>query len=1191
MKTLIIHFRQLLWLAIFSGFALGEATAFAQAKDNIRIVALLGERTVEILPHGSTTWVLTQTNQTLNSFDRVRTGKSSAVVIRWSDQSVLRFDALTELEVLPPEAVQDDHGLNFVRGLLYFFHRGSPGRIRVITSGALAGIKGTEFVMSVLPVLGVEQTRLSVIDGQVSFENAAGNLELTNQQQAVAEPGRKPMPAPGFIANNILQWCFYYPGVLDLNDLPLATFGNNIFAESLVDYRAGDLLGALAKHPGVKPTSSAAEIIYHATVLLNGGQISAAEAELSKINFTQSSENTQRLANALRTLIAAVKHETFALAASPQLATEFLAASYYAQSQAGPKSLEHALQFARQTVEKSPEFGFGWKRVAELEFSFGRTEQAMTALDHALRISPRNAEALSLKGFLLAAQNKTPESIAQFDRALALDAALGNAWLGRGLCQIRRGDLQSGRENLLIAAAMEPQRATLRSYLGKAFGDASDPAHALHELNLAKQLDPGDPTAWLYSALLHEQNNRVNAAVRDLEKSQALNNNRGVYRSSLLLDQDRAVRSANLARTYAEAGLEDFALREAGESVAKSYANFGSHVFLQNAYQQNVSSGPFGRRFETPTFSEHLISVLLGPVDGSIISPNVSQQEYTRLFERDGAHISSATEYLSRGAWTLNNVQYGTFGATSYAVEADYLSDPSQAANAQLEFHSFSASIKQKLTPKDAVFLQIYESSWQGGDTSQHYDPANTSTAYHFKEEQLPNILLGYHHEWSADSHTLILASRFNDVASYFDPAGAAVIFRELPLVVFPPAVAVTDLTRSFDRTYTANTFELQQIQKAGAHTLVAGAKVQANDEKIANQDSALENNLSGGSFAGLFTDTPYSFPVQNVDVENFRASFYLSDFWQVNDHWLLFGGLDADYLRLARNTIAPPLSAANDLTHPVSPKAGLLWTPNKNVDFSLAYAQSVGGQDLDQSIRLEPANFAGLPLTFRTAFPDSLVSGPSGEHTGVWQAASRFHLGKDTYGVLGWQHLDTSLNREIGAYVRASLTAEPLPGSTRENLDFHEDSLQLSLQHLFGERLNAGVHYVVSHADLKQTYAIPSSIIFLDPSRRSSSYEGILHTLAFDAQANLPNGIFAGTTATWRLQNDLTDAALGGALPDERFWQVDLFAGYRSPHRHYELRVGLLNIADTNYRLDPINAYPELPRKQTLALSLRFNF
>ena len=107
---------------------------------------------------------------------------------------------------------------------------------------------------------------------------------------------------------------------------------------------------------------------------------------------------------------------------------------------------------------------------------------------------------------------------------------------------------------MLVAAALEPQRALLRSYLGKSFAEAGEPQRASHELALAKRLDPADPTAWLYAALVDEQYNRVNDGVRDLEKSLELNYNRRLYRSEFLLDQDRAVRSASLAAIYRDAG-------------------------------------------------------------------------------------------------------------------------------------------------------------------------------------------------------------------------------------------------------------------------------------------------------------------------------------------------------------------------------------------------------------------------------------------------------------------------------------------------------------------------------------------------------------------------------------------------------------------------------------------------------------
>jgi tetratricopeptide (TPR) repeat protein len=87
------------------------------------------------------------------------------------------------------------------------------------------------------------------------------------------------------------------------------------------------------------------------------------------------------------------------------------------------------------------------------------------------------------------------------------------------------------------AAALRRQAEALRAdgVATYVIGLAGDDARANNEFELARLLDPKDPTAWLYSALLLEQQNRLNQAVRDLEQSKALNENRRLYRSRLLL--------------------------------------------------------------------------------------------------------------------------------------------------------------------------------------------------------------------------------------------------------------------------------------------------------------------------------------------------------------------------------------------------------------------------------------------------------------------------------------------------------------------------------------------------------------------------------------------------------------------------------------------------------------------------------
>ena len=116
-----------------------------------------------------------------------------------------------------------------------------------------------------------------------------------------------------------------------------------------------------------------------------------------------------------------------------------MAGSYQAQAR---RDLAEALNMAKSAAAKSPGFGFAQERLAEMEFSFGQTEPALAALKKSLALSPRNAQALALKGFALSAQNKIAQAGLYFDQAIAADGSLANGWLGRGLVRIRSGHVE-----------------------------------------------------------------------------------------------------------------------------------------------------------------------------------------------------------------------------------------------------------------------------------------------------------------------------------------------------------------------------------------------------------------------------------------------------------------------------------------------------------------------------------------------------------------------------------------------------------------------------------------------------------------------------------------------------------------------------------------------------------------------------
>lgn len=1190
-------------------FAACTMSRFAQAQDaspsanEIRILEIQG--LVEVFPKGATGWITAQTNQVLHPGDRLQAARNSRVALRWSDESIVSFGASSELEILPPNAADDQAGLHLLRGIISFFHRDKPGRIHIITHGAMAGVEGTEFVMA---VDDADATTLSVIDGKVRFGNEQASILLTNGEQAVTEPGKAPHRTAGFIANNVLQWCFYYPAVLDPDELQLTAAEQDALSNSLAAYRSGDLLAALDQYPAARQNISDREKVYHAALLLSVGEVAGAETALASVS--DQSGRPARLGTALRQLIAAVKLQPSVLTAKPELASELLADSYFEQSRAVREtSLKNALQLAMQATVVSPKFGFDWERLAELEFSFGRAKDALKALDTSHTLSPRNAQAMALTGFILAAQGQPKQARQWFDRAITADAALGNAWLGRGLVRIHEGDKRGGREDLLVAAALEPQRAELRSYLGKAYAVTGDDTRGAKELTLAKKLDPNDPTAWLYSALLNQQDSQINDAIRDLEKSQELNNNRSVYRSQLLLDEDSAVRSANLAWMYQDDGMFDLSVREAGRAVSTDYANYSAHLFLGNSYDELRDPNWANLRYETAGNAEFFIANLLAPTSAGILSPTLSEQQpYARLFDQNRIGVVSDTTYMDRGyhgfpAWTENGSAYATSDKLSLAFESSYTADPGQRPNEELYRRSLGLELKYQLTPQDSLFFEGVQEKLHNGDLNEYYNQANAKQVL-YTEKQWPNLYAGYHHEWSPGVQTLFLASRTraNNMATTLVPDAIQWDAYYLNGTIDAVRAAVDqDLATIITREYSS---ELQQIWETPNHTTILGARYSWGDLNFQNIEWNPDYNSDAGNIYGYLgpgqIPDPVKYPnaIANQNfVDNFRhVTAYGYHDWQILNPLKVSVGVAYDYLQQPAVVNTVPFSSEMKSKTQVSPKAGLIWTPLQNTTFRAAYTRSLSGFINDASVRLEPTEVAGFNQAFRSITPDTVVGDTSGARLDTIDASLEQKFDTGTYLALSGEILYSRLLRYDGAYFFdgdiTSTQLYPLPQPMRESLDYRERSLMFTADQLLGKQWSVGARYRLSQANLDDNYVdVPKDLPSYEidpPFTAQQNLRSLLHTVTLHANWNHPSGLFSVLEADWYHQNN---QGFTTPEPGDDFWQFNVSAGYRFWHRRAELSAGILNVGDQNYSLEPLNLYNEMARTRTYFVRVLVSF
>lgn len=1075
----------------------------------------------------------------------VRTDARTRLVLKADGYGMLVVGPETELVF----ETTGDSGpmLRIWRGLVAFFNRDRSRRL-AIGLNASAAAQNTEYEVK---ASGDERITLRIDEGSVELATPLDRRLGRAGDILSSEAGKIEVLSPGLDVRRGIQWRLYYPGILDPRDVGLDPQQPGALQASLAAYLAGDPITALALLPAEDPAASPGEITYRSALILASGGIEAAAQRL---------ENDPTAgAGALRAVIAAIsgdKGGSFA----PSTASEWLAESYRRQLlQASPHAIDDAQQAAVEAVRLRPEFGFARSRLAELEFARGKSHAAMGALTAALQASPRNAHAMTLMGFVLAAQNRVPEARERFAQAIATDGGLSLAWLGHGLCLIRDGNLEGGRQDLTVAAALEPQRAVLRSYLAKAFSDRGMDHKAEVDLERARQLDPNDPTSWLYLALHREGRNRFNDAIDALEKAESLGGNRSLHRSTLLLDEDRAVRGANLARLYQRAGLADVGAREAVASVDHEYAAYHAHAFLAATYQNLADPRRIDLRYETAAVNEYLLANLLAPVGAGILSPTISLGEYSKLFESDGLGVTSLTEYSTAGHWHQAGAVEGRYGNSAFAIEGLFDRANPSASSEAFTVERLGFDLKQQVTASDSLWAHVSVASISGGDTTEPSPDRPGSATLRTLERQQPVSSLGYHHDWAGAGHTLLYLSLVNrdyrlDEPRPYLPAlvratsgGSPVGFYELPFA---------ETYRSRGLGYGT---ELQHVQEWGRWTTITGARYQWGTLDLsATQEFP-------GFFEPYFPEPPSPVYASHFEPSYSRASGYTYLHWQVVDDFKWIAGVSYDQLRQPANFRHPPLVDHSTTHDSWNPKVGWIWSLSPTTRLRAAYTRSTTGVAPDQSFQIEPSQVAGFIQSFRSGFPDALVGATEGASIESGSATLEHQFPTRTYAALTGEWFHSRARRLRGGYAFDFDTPDPQnPAvvSFTERLRFEDAAVSATLHQLLGPTWSAGTSYRLGHATLKSTFPglgpriVAQTAYDEFPTALPEEESAWTHSVFASLNHHRPSGLFCSAVGGF-----LAADPRPGTL--ETRWNLDLVAGYRRPRNRGELSIGLLNVTD----------------------------
>ena len=574
----------------------------ALAQELGEIVSVVG--IAEVLRQGR--WQPIGTGESLAAGEMLRTGEGSRAAVLLANGAQIKLNGNSQLELKQAQAiVPTSNGLlqNILRLLSgEIWVRDNNQLLEIQTLPATATIRGTEFNLAVGPA---DAARLAVLDGLVEFSNPQGSVLVAANEQASAKVGEAPRKTVLLNPLNAVQWSLYYPNVLG--------------TATQRDPRRDD------------PRSSLYWVQTAQNHLLRGQVVATRQA----IDRALTLNPNDALAYSLRSNINLVQnHKTLALAdaeraiaADPSSSTAYLSLSLVRQAEF---DLDAALKAASKAVALDPNNARALIQESSLLFGMGRLREAVKVAERARQRAPDDAMVNTVWGFLQLAHNRVNKAHDAFQVAIAQDSTLGLPQLGLGLVLFRHNQTDKAIEAMHKATLLDPKVSLYNSYLGKAFYEDKKNQPAQKYLEAAKRLDPHDPTPWYYDAIRLQSINQPIAAVENLQKSIELNDDRGVYRSRLLLDEDLAARSATLGRVYNEVGFTELGLREGWQSVNRDPSNYSAHRLLADSYAALPNA-------EAARVSELLQAQLLQPINITPVSPRVAE---TRLLIPHGGPIT-----------------------------------------------------------------------------------------------------------------------------------------------------------------------------------------------------------------------------------------------------------------------------------------------------------------------------------------------------------------------------------------------------------------------------------------------------------------------------------------------------------------------------------------------------------------------
>lgn len=1084
----------------------------AHAADRAVLVSQEGRVDVRVSNAGNFT--AATTNQKLVSGDVIRTGLDGKAAMQLYGGGIIR---LSPNSVFTLESTAGTEAAKISAGKAFFFSREAQ-RFPIIKTPAIsAAVRGTEFAVEVTGDL----SSVIVLDGAVNVSNSKGEVSLGANEVAKARPGQAPEKSILLNPLDAVQWAIFVPKIDsggDLKRIKNRSIANQISAASK-SFSSGKLRDAEKSLQGIESGKTDGSILAPVTAY-------KALIELTKNNNSRAQELS-----------------TQALLADDQSETAYLVASLVTQAQF---DLKKAREYAQKAWNINPDNQNAALRIAEIDLSLGDVKSATRYLATA----PVSARRNTLLGFAKLTSYQNSEAKNLFEESLKLDPSSALATLGLGLATINAGDLTSGREQLELAAALEPNVAIYRSYLGKAFFEEERESLAGHEYDRAITLDPRDPTPYLYRAYNKLSANNPVGALSDIEDSIERNNYRAVYRSSLLLDKDTAVRSAGLAEVFTTLGFNRAAQLEAIKSINQDYGNYSAHRLLADSYNTILTTDAL--------VSEQTIARAYAPLSFNILGgadSAASINDYNALFERAavrsriGVKAGTAEDLIAPSASLTGRTE-----RLGYLLGVESANFNGSKDNDYLRDHRFKGSLQYQLDGDTRLFAEGKYQARHGVDHNSSLDDIL------FENHE---IVAGLNHHVSPET-TVVAQVTYRDSRQHqygvFERGSFLDIISDGELNSYEDTLLLREMARANVRD---TRISGQVLHNTELLSIVAGGEAYFARPRRLEDSVILDDEFD--LFPGL--DRKFkSQTQQNLDSQD----IYLYPTIHVSDYLDLNAGVSYTNLELEASEI-PPFIDTSFSRSQWSPKFGATAYVTPALTLRTAYFEGLRKSSLEDTGTLEPTLVGG----FNQVYTDF-----SGARARTYGAGFDYKLSKKTYFGAEANHRDViedssfsdsfvSLNFDDGGLSTTSSIAE------RAELFYNQEYLTGYIYHVLSSRWATTFDYNYYMSELTDP-EVPQDIS-LHKAKGALRY--------FD-----PNGWFAFGELTFRNQD--REGSFFEEDGTSEFWIADIGAGFRFPNRKGSIVLRCNNLFGEDFVYDQSVGFEEFVVDDTYGeIVLSFNF